>query len=194
MNVPFPEKFRENIRCKITDILEKVEKETIYTKEELQQASVNIEIGIFNFAIQKCKEEKIIRHWSNQMFVLVYTDRLRTILFNLKHSTFLTEYLFSPTSTSTSTSTTLLFRAQQMVTFTHQQLNPAIWADLLAAKEKRNETKFEKDKKTSTSTLFTCKQCKSTNCSYSQYQTKSGDEAMTIFITCNNCGKNSKIN
>ncbi|CAF4219439.1 unnamed protein product, partial [Adineta steineri] len=36
--------------------------------------------------------------------------------------------------------------------------------------------------------LIQCEQCKKNNCSYSELQTLSGDEPMTLFVLCRNCG------
>jgi transcription elongation factor S-II len=37
--------------------------------------------------------------------------------------------------------------------------------------------------------MFECGRCKSKKTSYYQKQTRSADEPMTTFVTCNNCGK-----
>lgn len=36
--------------------------------------------------------------------------------------------------------------------------------------------------------LIQCERCKTSNCSYSELQTLSGDEPMTLFVLCRNCG------
>ncbi|UJR24405.1 hypothetical protein I4U23_005782 [Adineta vaga] len=36
--------------------------------------------------------------------------------------------------------------------------------------------------------LIKCERCKTNNCSYSELQTLSGDEPMTLFVYCRNCG------
>ncbi|CAF3734639.1 unnamed protein product [Rotaria sp. Silwood1] len=36
--------------------------------------------------------------------------------------------------------------------------------------------------------LIQCEKCKKSNCSYSELQTLSGDEPMTLFVLCRNCG------
>jgi transcription elongation factor S-II len=36
--------------------------------------------------------------------------------------------------------------------------------------------------------LIQCEKCQQNNCSYSELQTLSGDEPMTLFILCRNCG------
>ncbi len=38
------------------------------------------------------------------------------------------------------------------------------------------------------SDLLQCEKCKQNNCSYSELQTLSGDEPMTLFVLCRNCG------
>ncbi|UJR16979.1 hypothetical protein I4U23_003877 [Adineta vaga] len=38
------------------------------------------------------------------------------------------------------------------------------------------------------SDLIQCERCKQHNCSYSELQTLSGDEPMTLFVLCRNCG------
>ncbi|CAF3083584.1 unnamed protein product [Rotaria socialis] len=38
------------------------------------------------------------------------------------------------------------------------------------------------------SDLIQCERCKKSNCSYSELQTLSGDEPMTLFVLCRNCG------
>ena len=203
MKVHFPGEFRENVRQKLQGILHSIRPSDDQNDHlSLVDAAKNIEIGVFNFAVQKCKEEKLVRHWNNPMFVLVYTDRLRTVLVNLRKSTFLQSFLFSPDFDETheailsvnNSVNNIAIRAQNVSSMTHQQLNPPLWTSLISAKEKRNENKFESKAKKATTTTFTCKnpQCKSTDCSYSAQQTRSGDEAMTIFITCNVCGKTSK--
>ncbi|CCW66092.1 unnamed protein product [Phytomonas sp. Hart1] len=50
-----------------------------------------------------------------------------------------------------------------------------------------NLTEIQKGLMT-TSTLFSCPSCKARDCSWTQKQTRSGDEPMTIFCTCNVCG------
>jgi DNA-directed RNA polymerase subunit M/transcription elongation factor TFIIS len=41
----------------------------------------------------------------------------------------------------------------------------------------------------STGGLFKCNRCKSTQTSSTQFQTRSSDEPMTVFVHCNNCDK-----
>jgi DNA-directed RNA polymerase subunit M/transcription elongation factor TFIIS len=42
------------------------------------------------------------------------------------------------------------------------------------------------------SEAFTCYKCKKNKCTYFEKQTRSADEPMTLFVTCNNCGNKWK--
>lgn len=55
-----------------------------------------------------------------------------------------------------------------------------------------NLTEIEKAMQTS-STMFKCPSCKKRDCSFYEKQTRSADEPMTIFCTCNKCGRKWKI-
>lgn len=46
----------------------------------------------------------------------------------------------------------------------------------------------EKQMQINTTDLFLCNRCKERKCIYNQVQTRSADEAPTIFIECINCG------
>ena len=70
-----PEFFRKNICEKIKGIIDS-EKDSI---------AINLEKGIYNFAIKEANSRKIIKKWENQFFVQLYIDRLRTIYINLQN-------------------------------------------------------------------------------------------------------------
>lgn len=46
--------------------------------------SINLERGIFNFAIKESTKNKIIKKWENPLFAQIYRDRLYSIFTNLK--------------------------------------------------------------------------------------------------------------
>ena len=59
------------------------------------------------------------------------------------------------------------------------------------AREGRNKNIFSAGV-TARSTLYKCSKCGKNDTSYTQAQTRSADEPMTTFISCNNCGKRWK--
>ena len=71
MKITNPTSFRENVRAKLNKIIRR------------KKISLNLEKGIFNYTIQVAKQKNIVRKWDNDTFVLIYTDKFRSILFNL---------------------------------------------------------------------------------------------------------------
>jgi DNA-directed RNA polymerase subunit M/transcription elongation factor TFIIS len=161
-----------NIRENMTGMLMKLFPPNCETKV------ANLEKGIYNYAIQFATQNKIIKSWKNQTFIHVYKDKCRSVYFNLTPSAIAT-IISNKTS------------AREFAFLTHQQLNPTLWNDLIELKEKRDDHLLNFKEQAST-TLFTCRKCHSNRCTYYEMQTRSADEATTIFITCLDCGKNWK--
>ena len=162
-----PDTFRNNIRKKFEPIVGEID------------LSVNLEKGIYNYAIKEANNRKIIKKWENPYFAQLYLDRLRSIYTNLKH-----ESLLSQIKNKEITVQTLAF-------MTHQEMNPEHWHVLIQQKIKRDANKYTSNVQASTD-MFTCKKCRSKRCTYYELQTRSADEPATIFVTCLDCGKNFK--
>jgi transcription elongation factor S-II len=158
-----PDTFRSNIRLKLDDIIHN------------EKNSINLEKGIFNFALNEAKNRKVVKKWDNPYFVQIYMDRLRSIFNNLNNKNLLEQI-----NSCTIKSHTIAF-------MTHQEMNPEKWDELITAKSKRDQNKFETNLEAATDT-FTCRKCKSNKCTYMQLQLRSADEPMTTFVTCLSCG------
>ena len=157
------DKFRENVRNKLDEIIKN------------EKHSINLEKGIFNFALNEAKNRKVVKKWDNPYFVQIYIDRLRSIFTNLKNNILL-EQLQSGA-----------IKAHIIAFMTHQEMSPEKWNELITAKTKRDMNKFETNLEAATDT-FTCRKCKSNKCTYMQLQLRSADEPMTTFVTCLSCG------
>jgi len=156
-----PEKFRDNIRAKLNNILNN------------EKNSINLEKGIYNYTVKEATSKKVIKKWDQPFFIQIYIDRLRSVFFNLN-----TELLQRLETGD--------IQAHQIAFMTHQELQPAKWSVLIDAKIKRDKSKFENHVEASTDT-FKCRKCKSNKCSYYALQTRSADEPMTIYVTCLSC-------
>lgn len=164
-----PDTFRENIRTKLNQILNNND----------NTITINLEKGIFNYAIKEANNRKIVKKWENRAFLQIYTDKLRTVYMNLKNTDLLQQIKNAEIS------------AQSIAFMTHQELNPERWKTLIDQKIKRDASKFTTNIQASTD-MFTCKKCKSKRTTYYELQTRSADEPATIFVTCLDCGKMSK--
>jgi transcription elongation factor S-II len=162
-----PSVFRKNICDKLIPII----------GDEL--LCINLEKGVFNYALKEGTSQRIIKKWDNPIFVQLYLDRLRSIYMNLKN-----EDLLLKLKNEEITPQTLAF-------MTHQEMNLERWKELIEHKIKRDATKYTTVTQASTD-MFMCKKCKSKRCTYYELQTRSADEPATIFVTCLDCGKNWK--
>ena len=162
-----PDSFRNNIRSSINKICTDDKK------------SKHLEIGIYNYAINEAKNRKIVKKWDNPYFTQIYTDRVKTIVRNLtKSEKLLTSLLNSK-------------KPHEFAFMTHQEMNSNKWQSIIENKMKRDKNKYETRMEASTDT-FTCRRCKSKECTYYQMQTRSADEPMTTFVTCINCNNRWK--
>jgi transcription elongation factor S-II len=166
-----PDIFRENVRQKISSLL-KIENE-----EDSKSVSGNIEKGVFNYAIEESTRKTVIKKWDNEIFVLLYLNRLRSIYTNLKN-----DYLANEIKSGN-------LKAIDLVSMSHQELEPMKWTALLDMKSKRDASKFNVNVEASTD-VYICRRCKSRKCTYEAVQIRSSDEPMTIFVNCLSCGKN----
>ena len=158
-----PSQFRDNIRNALNKTIEN------------PKISTNLEKGIYNFTVKTSEEKNIIKNWSNNLFVNIYIQKLKTILFNLKNET-LKKKLQNKE-----------FKAHELAFMTHQDIAPDKWKELLELQKIKDENKFT-DKIEASTDDFTCYKCKSKKCTFYQLQTRSADEPMTTFVTCLNCG------
>lgn len=163
-----PQQFRKNIYNKLLPIIGN------------EITCINLEKGIFNYALKEGTSQKIIKKWDNPYFVQLYLDRLRSIYINLKN-----ENLLLQLKNGEITPQTLAF-------MTHQEMNPERWKELIEQKIKRDANKYNTNTLQASTDMFTCKKCKSKRCTYYELQTRSADEPATIFVTCLDCGKNWK--
>ena len=138
-----PDTFRENIRTKLNQILNNND----------NTITINLEKGIFNYAIKEANNRKIVKKWENRAFLQIYTDKLRTVYMNLKNTDLLQQIKNAEIS------------AQSIAFMTHQELNPERWKTLIDQKIKRDASKFTTNIQASTD-MFTCKKCKSKKCTY----------------------------
>lgn len=162
-----PEQFRQNIREKLKVFFEK-EKDVI-----------NLEKGVYNWALKESTNKKVVKKWDNPFFIQIYIDHLRSVYINLKN-----DRLINMVNNGE-------IKSQDIPFMTHQEFCPEKWEELIKAKSIRDKNKFEQNVEAMTDT-FTCRKCRSKRCSYYLMQCKSADEPMNIFISCLDCGARMK--
>lgn len=168
-----PDVFRLNIVKKLNTLIRK------------KNISINLEKGIFNYAIKASKERNVIRKWDNPYFVILYLDKFKTIYNNLNknsqvHNTNLMKRLKQGE-----------FKPHELAFMTHHQMYPEKWKKLVTAKIERDTNATKIDFSAATDD-FTCWKCKGNKCRYYQMQTRAADEPTTTFVTCLSCANRWK--
>lgn len=179
---PEPDKETEPMRVKA---LECFMTECKFKKKE----AIEVETGIYNYAVQYCRDNYMFAHWANQKFVNIYLDKVKSLLSNL-----------CPTGKFGVENMDIhniikkrKWCLYELANKTYAEIYPTHWQQILDEKIKREELIKETIKAMATD-IFKCDKCKKRNCTYYMLQTRSADEPMTAFITCLECGKKWKQN
>lgn len=161
-----PETFRNNVVKKINELTNLSNRE-----------SVNLERGIFNYSIRDAELKNVVKKWENPYFAQIYIDRFRTIWRNLSN---IEKQIHSKK-----------IKARHVGKMSHQELDPARWEVMIQEKKEKDENRYAPKLEANTDN-YTCRKCKSKECSYYQLQTRSADEPMTTYVTCIKCGNRWK--
>ena len=105
-----PSKFRENVVSKLNETLKN------------DNASLNLEKGIYNFSLQESDFRKIVKKWDNPNFVHIYLNRLRTIVLNLNNKSLVDSITKGE------------IKPHKVAFMTHQEMQPERWKELLIKK------------------------------------------------------------
>lgn len=161
-----PDQFRINVRSKLDKILNG------------ENYALNLEKGIYNYALKEATNRKVVKKWDNAHFVQIYVDHLRSIYTNLQNKELVGLLQKGD------------MKPHEIAFMTHQEMRPDIWKELIEAKTKKDMA-AQSQMEASTDT-FTCRKCKQNKCTYYLAQTRSADEPMTCYVQCVNCGNRWK--
>ena len=162
----------EIFRKKIIDNLDLIIKNT--------KICENLEKGIFNYTLETCEKRNLIKKWTNDYFIIIYIQKLKTIIFNLSNKELFDKIINKQ------------IKAHELAFMSHQEMRPDLWDELIKVKKIKDENKFTPKIEASTDD-FICFKCKSKKCTFYQLQTRSADEPMTTFVTCLDCGNRWKF-
>ena len=167
MQIKNPDQFRENVRATI-----------LMPVLQNEDHCINLEKGVFNWALKEASFRKVVKKWDNRYFVELYKTHLRSVYINLKNN---------PTLVASIGVEEGQIKPHEVAFMSHQDLMPERWSALIEKKEKEDANRYECNIQAATDT-FTCRKCRSKKCTYTQIQTRSADEAMTTFVSCLDCG------
>ena len=139
--------------------------------------SLMLERTVYNYAVRTAQSKQLVRSWQNSKFLLLYKNRLRSVLRNIA-SPALQEFVAQGAWCT-------------IASMEHIDFEPERWAGLLQEKADRDHNMYAP--KQGNTDMFVCGRCKKAgkkadNCSYYQLQTRAADEPMTTYVSCLECG------
>lgn len=189
-------KLDKNINSSKTDKLSKVNKvskdnktTTKITKLDLNKLSREIERGIYNYSIQYCNNRHIYALWMNDYFNKIYVAKARHLYGNIDDKS----YIKNNELVNIIVNETV--KPEDIAFMDRTQVYPSLWKPILDERKIKNE--IIKDSASGCVTnSYRCpnKACGAMNANYTEVQTRSADEPMTVFLSCIECGKQWKRN
>ena len=136
-----------------------------------ETGSLDLEIGVFNYAIRESARLGVARSWESAKFHRIYATKAKFVLANV---------LRSPHRVN-------LICPHDFVFANVHDLEQPRWRDIKLDQETKFASAYE-DAEVAMTSAFTCGKCKGNKCSYYLLQCRSGDEGMSTFVKCISCG------
>lgn len=135
----------------------------------------NFEISIYNSIIDLASKQHMPKTWNNHTFKALYLYKAQAMYSNVIRPN-------------------VLYRLQSKELVLHEipgmsadEIAPENWTEIIANEEAKMKNAYEIQEVAMTDQII-CGKCKKRNVSYREKQTRSGDEGMTVFYKCIDCG------
>lgn len=145
------------------------------TLEGQHDVARRVEKAVWNHAIDVSEQRKVKRIWFEPAFRILYTAKIRSLVFNLSHpdNPDLKRHVLSA-----------LMTPDELVIKPPEDLFPTGPYNAMAVQLSQKATAKENEYADG----FTqCGRCKSWKVQWTQVQTRSADEPMTVFFWCSKC-------
>ena len=153
--------------------------------EILKEGVLDLEMGIFNAALDEAKRRMVPLTWKHETFRWIYGMISKRTVANIDSKSYVgNRNLILRWRCGE-------FRLRDVGSLSSYDLKPDQWKDLKDQQVRRDQRILEGNLSMATD-RFRCSGCHKKMCSYYELQTRSADEPMTIFIKCLNCGKQWK--
>jgi len=146
----------------------------------------DLEIGVFNATIDYANNYSIQLSWKSQLLLDTYINISRSIYSNIKKDSYIGNKTLHKRMLKYNE-----FPPHMLPYMQYHNVFPERWKDIIDKNQRRFKAAYE-IKLVAMSDMITCSRCKSKKVSYYELQTRSGDEASTLFMNCLICGKKWK--
>lgn len=130
-----------------------------------------VEREVYNRCVRRCRMSLAACSWGNVVFRECYFSAALSVVRNAAR---LREMMVSGVT------------ASDAVMRPPSEVAPDVWEDILTTKKERDATYAVRLR--SNTNMYRCGKCHGRECHYFSLQTRSGDEPMTVFVCCLDCG------
>lgn len=143
------------------------------TSERLEQA-------VYSWTVEHCKRRGVACTWGNPVFTKLYMWKVRSVVVNIPN---FDSWLATGGVTA------------EEVPYIHRHtMCPKLWSVVGETNmRKLKSAGDDPDSVAAMTDLFVCAKCKQRRCTYMERQTRSADEATTIFVKCLVCHHSWKM-
>ncbi len=145
----------------------------------------NCEKGIFNATIEACQRHGIRARWDVPWFERMYRSMGLRVLSNIDPDSYIHNAGLLPKLIARE------IMPHELAFMAYPELFPEVWRE----PQERINIKLQKAFSVDMSRVtdqYKCMRCKQRKCTFYEMQTRSADEPMTRFITCQHCKKTWK--
>ena len=142
--------------------------------------ATDLEIGIFNTSIDYANYLKIGKSWSSHLFMETYINYARSFYANLKKDSYIKNEKLIERFRNRE------FLPHELPYKSCEEVFPERWKDIIEKQKLKFKAAYE-IKQVAMTDSIKCSKCKNNKISYYELQTRSGDEAMTVYFSCIVC-------
>lgn len=141
----------------------------------------DMEIGVYNWALENAAARRVALTWSNPRFCTIYEAKARSVACNVDPTTYVgNSRLLARLKEGE-------FKPHDVAFMNPENVFPERWRHVIDLKLQR-DAYITNARPAAMTDQFKCGRCKKRECSYMELQTRSCDEPASIFVLCHCCG------
>lgn len=146
----------------------------------------DIEIGIYNWTINFCENNKIAQNWKNIKFQKMYMAKAKSVICNIDKKSYVQNTRLIERLKEKE------FKPSEIANMKRNYTFPEIWKETIDNYVKKTEHAYV-EKQVAMSDQIKCGKCHKREVTYIEKQCRSADEPMSLLCTCIVCGNRWRI-
>jgi transcription elongation factor S-II len=146
----------------------------------------DMEIGVYNWALESAAARRVALTWANPRFRTIYEAKARSIACNVDPVSYVGNARLVQRLKEGE------FKPHEVAFMNPENVFPERWRHVIDMKLQR-DAYITNARPAAMTDQFKCGRCKKRECSYMELQTRSCDEPASIFVLCHCCGNRWRL-